>query len=133
VSGWTTDPQYCTWTFSSTTGGRIKSTYNARYLSVYGSSSYSDLYPSTSTSYSNWIYSNHTLRYKVSTSVTKYACYKASSGSYSNFCYAPTTSSTTNGYVQLYKYVGSSASVVEAPAYQVVNHPAIVSDYKLVF
>ena len=133
VSGWTTDPQYCTWTFSSTTGGRIKSTYNARYLSVYGSSSYSDLYPSTSTSYSNWIYSNHTLRYKVSTSVTKYACYKASSGSYSNFCYAPTTSSTTNGYVQLYKYVGSSASVVEAPVYQVVNHPAIVSDYKLVF
>ena len=133
VSGWTTDPQYCTWTFSSTTGGRIKSTYNARYLSVYSSSSYSDLYPSTSSSYSNWTYSNHTLSYKVSTSVTKYACYKASAGSYSNFCYAPTTSSTTYGYVQLYKYVGSSASVVEAPAYQVVNHPAIVADSKLVF
>ena len=135
VEGRVTDPAYCTWTFSSTTGGRIKSTYNSRYLVAYSSSSYSDLYPGTSSSYSNWVYSatNHTLSYKVSTSVTKYATYKASAGSYSNLCYAP-TSATTNSYVQIYKYVpASSASVVEAPLFSSMNMTAVITKNSIAF
>ena len=135
VEGRVTDPAYCTWTFSSTTGGRIKSTYNSRYLVAYSSSSYSDLYPGTSSSYSNWVYSatNHTLSYKVSTSITKYATYKASAGSYSNLCYAP-TSATTNSYVQIYKYVpASSASVVEAPLFSSMNMTAVITKNSIAF
>ncbi len=105
VTGWTDDIDHCTWKFSSAAGGKIQSAYNSSYyLSCYSSKNYADLHPSTSTSWSNWVWnaSAHTLTHAYSSS-TKYATFMPTIGNYSNFCYAPTSLNSTYGYVQLYK------------------------------
>jgi hypothetical protein len=84
VSGWVNDLTYCTWTFSTYTGGYIRSTYNSYYLATYSSSSYGDLYPNSSSSNgSNWTFdaSAHTLSRLVS-STRMYAGYYYNNGSY---------------------------------------------------
>ncbi|MBQ3849800.1 MAG: hypothetical protein II747_05035, partial [Clostridia bacterium] len=64
---------------------------------------YNDLHPSTSTSFSNWVWNSsaHTLSHTYG-SYTKYATFMPTVGNYSNFCYAPTSLDSTYGYVQLY-------------------------------
>ena len=57
VSGYATDLQYCTWKFSTSSGGYIQSGYEStRYLYGWTSSSYYDLYPNTTSQ--SWTYSS---------------------------------------------------------------------------
>ncbi|MCR4827454.1 MAG: chitobiase/beta-hexosaminidase C-terminal domain-containing protein, partial [Bacteroidales bacterium] len=60
VSGYASDLKYCTWKFSTTSGGTITSGYESgRYLYGWTSStSYNDLYPSTSST--TWTYNSST-------------------------------------------------------------------------
>ena len=64
-TGNATDLQYAQWIFSSSTGGTITSNYESNRI-LYGTtnSSYTDLYPASSSSYSTtWTYSNNRLSY----------------------------------------------------------------------
>lgn len=76
VSGFASDLQYCTWKFSSTTGGTIQSGYeNGYYLNTWSNTSYEDLYPNNSTSDgTNWVYSSRRL-YRTVGSDNRYAEY----------------------------------------------------------
>ena len=97
---------------------KIRSGYNTSYyLRVYSSSSYADLYAGSGTSYAtnwSWNASTQRLSYYVSSSVTKYATYIPTAGSYSNFFGAP-TSATTYSTITLYKKVSGTVTPTAAP------------------
>ena len=94
------------WIFTESGGYYlIESAYQSGYyLRVYSSTSYSDLYAASGTSYATnwqWDSANERLSYYVSSSVVKYVNYVATLGNYANFFHAPTSAAS----VQLYKHV----------------------------
>jgi hypothetical protein len=97
---------------------KIQSGYNSSYyLRVYSSSSYADLYAASGTSYAtnwSWNASTQRLSYYVSSSVTKYATFIPTAGSYSNFFGAP-TSATSYSTITLYKKVSGTVTPTAAP------------------
>ena len=103
VTGNATNLDYCTWTFSTTTGGTITSGSNSNYyLRTYSSTGYNDLYPDTSNTYAtNWVWNsaNKTLTRSVN-GTTMYAEY-ASAGGTGNYMGVFTEHSSSE-YVQLY-------------------------------
>lgn len=104
VTGNATDLDYCTWKFSTTSGGTIQSGYESgKYLGTYSSTSYADLYPGTS-NYTGWVYDSHTL-YRTVDSVKRYAQYYSTN---SNNHMRVSGSSSTYGYVQLYSKTAQS-------------------------
>ncbi|MBQ3951291.1 MAG: hypothetical protein II668_01860, partial [Oscillospiraceae bacterium] len=118
-SNWTTDLADCTWTFSSVNGGTITSTKGARYLGVYTSGADADLYPKDNSTYPSWVWtsSDHTLKYPYETGY-KYASYMPQlSNNYTNFCYAPTSKTSSNSYVQLYSRTQQKSEPTQAPAF----------------
>ena len=117
-SGWTNALDYCQWSFSGASGGTITSVMETGYkLGVYADAA--DLHATSSTSAvtNGWVWnaSDNTLSIPVSSTVTKYASYKAtetySSTTYNNFCTAA-TSTSQNTKVVLYsqQYFIPSAS-----------------------
>ena len=100
VSGYATDLQYCTWKFSTSTGGTIQSGYqNSYYLRTYSSANYADLYPASGTSNgTNWVYSNGRL-YRTISSTNRYAeYYYVSSGPHMQM----TSTNPSSANVKLY-------------------------------
>ena len=106
VTGNADDLQYCTWKFSTTSGGTVTSGYESgRYLYGYTSTYYSDLYPNTSSQ--TWTYSNHSLNNGYA-----YASYYELSGNN----YMQIVSSTgTNTYVQLYSQTQGGTQPTDQP------------------
>ena len=99
VSGYATDLQYCTWKFSSNTGGTIQATYNNYYLNTWSSTSYADLYPaSSSNNGTGWTYSSGKL-YRTISSTNRYAIY-TTANSNPHMCVTSTEPSSAN--VKLY-------------------------------
>ena len=96
----------------------VESAYQSGYyLRVYSSSNYTDLYASSGTSYATnwqWDANNNRLSYYVSSSLTKYASYMATAGSYSNFFQAATSAAS----VQLYRHV-SGTVIIDDDTYTV--------------
>ena len=115
-SDWTTDLADCTWTFSSVNGGSITSTKGGRYLGVYTSGTDADMYPKDNSTYPSWVWtsSDHTLKYPYGTGY-KYASYKDTVNGNTNFCYAPTSQTTSISYVQLYSQTQGSTSPTAQP------------------
>ena len=73
VSGHATDLQYCTWKFSSASGGTITSGYESnKYLRTWTSTSYADCYVDGTSQ--TWTYSSGTL-YRTISSTNRYAQY----------------------------------------------------------
>ena len=109
VSGNATDLANCAWKFSDETGGTIQSVYESgRYLYTYSSTSYPDLYPYTSST--AWTYDGdaHTL-YATISSGPRYAEY------YTNGTVnlmGATSTSTANGYIQLFSQTPEDPSIV---------------------
>ena len=100
VSGYATDLQYCTWKFSTATGGTIQSGYQATYyLNTWSSISYPDLYPNNNTSNgTGWTYSSGKL-YRTISSTDRYAIYTTANNN-PHMCVTSTNPSSAN--VKLY-------------------------------
>ena len=101
-TGNATNLDYCTWTFSSSTGGTITSGSDSnRYLAAYSSANYHDLYPAGADTYAqNWIWNadNKTLTRNIGGTVM-YAQYSSlnNTGNYMGMY-----DDTEGEYVQLY-------------------------------
>lgn len=124
INGRYTDLSSCTWTFSETTGGLIRSTANSNYyLSTYSSSSYRDLYAQSGTSNgTGWYYD--AANYSLSRSVggtTMYAGFiyfytdEETNMTGSNMGMYSSDPTTDDRYIQLY----SLKDVVEGETYTV--------------
>ena len=99
VSGYATDLQYCTWKFSTNSGGTIQATYNSYYLNTWSSTSYADLYPANnSNNGTGWTYSSGKL-YRTISSTNRYAIY-STQNSNPHMCVTSTNPSSAN--VKLY-------------------------------
>ncbi|MBR3382997.1 MAG: InlB B-repeat-containing protein [Clostridia bacterium] len=124
INGRYTDLSSCTWTFSSDTGGLIKSTANSNYyLSTYSTTTYRDLYAQSSTSNgTGWYYD--TAEYSLSRTVngtTMYAGFfyfytdEETNITGTNMAMYSSDPTTDDIYVQLY----SLKDVVEGETYTV--------------
>ena len=99
VSGYATDLQYCTWKFSTNSGGTIQATYNSYYLNTWSSTSYADLYPANnSNNGTGWTYASGKL-YRTISSTNRYAIY-STQNSNPHMCVTSTNPSSAN--VKLY-------------------------------